>query len=218
MSTITDKTTLIEALNWRYATKRFDADKKVSDADIETLKQAVSLTASSFGLQHYRLLVIDNDDLKTKLRAASYNQPQLTEASHIFILASKTDISPEYIEDFIQRTASTRGIAYDDIKGYGDYIKGSVGGMDAATVRGWNVRQAYIALGTLLAAAAELRIDSCPMEGFENAKFDEILGLDKLGLTASVIAPVGYRSAEDQTSGAAKVRLPLSDFVVEPAL
>lgn len=218
MSTITDKTTLIEALNWRYATKRFDVDKKVSDADIETLKQAVSLTASSFGLQHYRLLVIDNDDLKAKLRAASYNQPQLTEASHIFVLASKTDISPEYIEDFIQRTASTRGIAYDDIKGYGDYIKGSVGGMDAETVRGWNVRQAYIALGTLLAAAAELRIDSCPMEGFENGKFDEILGLDKLGLTASVIAPVGYRSAEDQTSGAAKVRLPLSDFVVEPAL
>lgn len=217
MSTITTTTSLIDALNWRYATKRFDAERKVKNEDIETLKQAVNLTASSYGLQHYRLLVIDNAELKAKLREASYNQPQLTEASHIFVLANKTEMSPEYIEDFICRTADTRSIAYDDIKGYGDYIKGSVAAMDAETVRGWNVRQAYIALGTLLATAADLRIDTCPMEGFDNAKYDEILGLTEQGLASAVVAPVGYRSTEDHTLGAAKVRLPLDEFVVDPA-
>ena len=216
MNTTTETTTLLESLKWRYATKRFDATKSVAGEGIEVLKQAVNLTASSFGLQHYRLLVIDNAELKAKLREASYNQPQLTEASHIFVLASKTDMSPEYIDDFISRTAAARGIALDDIKGYGEYIKGSVAGMDAETVKGWNQRQAYIALGTLLAAAAELRIDTCPMEGFENAKYDEILGLTKQGLTATVVATVGYRSAEDPTLGAAKVRLPLEEMVIEP--
>lgn len=210
------KTSLLEALQWRYATKRFDADKVVAAEDLDVLKQAVNLTATSFGLQHFRLLVIEDAELKTRLRAASYDQPQLTEASHIFVLAAKTDMSPEYVDDFIQRTAAARGLSPADLEGYGAYIKGTLASKEASFIQEWNQRQAYIALGTLLATAAELRVDSCPMEGFEVEKYDEILGLTQRGLTATVVAPVGYRSAEDQTAGAAKVRLPLAEMVIEP--
>lgn len=207
--------TIIDALQWRYATKRFEEGKSVSGADIETLKQAVNLTATSFGLQPFRLLVIDDAGLKEKLREVSYNQPQLTESSHVFVFAAKKDMSPEYIEDFIRLMASERGVPYDKLEGYADYIKGSVAGKDPEFIENWNKRQAYIGLGTLLAAAGELKIDTCPMEGFEAAKYDDILGLTERGLTATVIAPVGYRSAEDQTADAVKVRLPLEEFVIE---
>lgn len=208
---------LIKSLEWRYATKRFNTEKKVSDADIETLKNAASLTASSFGLQPYRLLVISNDELQEQLKAGAYNQPQLTEASHVFVLASKTEMAPEYVDNFIKMVADKRGIKLEDIQGYGDYIKGSLAPKDEAFIQDWNRRQAYIALGTLMAAAAELRIDSCPMEGFQPAVFDELLGLKQQGLTAAVILPVGYRSEEDQTQHYAKVRLPQDEFVVEPS-
>lgn len=217
MSTTIAPTAIVDALQWRYATKRFDVSRQVDAEDIETLKQAVNLSASSFGLQPYRLLVIEDAALKAQLREAAFNQPQLTEASHVFVLASKTKMRPEYIDDFIRRTAETRGIDLENLEGYGTYIKGAVAGKDAGAVAEWNSRQAYIGLGTLLATAAELRVDACPMEGFEASKFDDILGLTERGLTATVIAPVGYRSTEDQTNGAAKVRLPLEDFVVAPA-
>lgn len=207
---------LIKSLEWRYATKRFNPEKKVSDADIETLKQAANLTASSYGLQPYRLLVINNDELQEQLKTGAYNQPQLTEASHVFVLASKTDMTPEYVDGFIKMLADQRGISVDDVQGYADYIKGSIAPKDEEFIKDWNRRQAYIVLGTLLAAAAELRIDACPMEGFQSAVFDEMLGLGELGLTAAVILPVGYRSEEDETRNYAKVRLPLDEFVVEP--
>lgn len=205
-------TNLIESLNWRYATKRFDASKKVSTDDLTTLKTAVNLTATSYGLQPFRVLVSDDAELKAKLREASYNQPQLTESSHVFVFASKLDMTPEYIENFIRLVAKTRNVPYDKLSGYGDYIKGSVAAQDADAVKAWNRNQAYIALGTLLATAAELRIDACPMEGFDAAQYNDILGLPEKGLTAAVVATIGYRSDEDHTSGAAKVRLPLGEM------
>lgn len=210
---------IIDALNWRYATKRFQNGKTVSDADLGTLKQAINLTATSFGLQPFRILVISDPELKKQLRAASYDQPQLEESSHVFVFATKTDMSMEYIEDFIKMLAEGRAMQYEDLEGYAQYIKGSIAGMDAEFIKSWNKRQAYIALGSLLAAAGELRVDACPMEGFEPAKYDEILGLGKQGLTAAVIAPVGYRDADnDNTADAAKVRLPLDEMFIEPNL
>lgn len=205
---------IIDALEWRYATKRFDENKKVSDADIETLKKAVNLAATSYGLQPFRVLLISDPAVKEQLRAASYNQPQLTESSHVFVFASMLEVTPEYVDGFIKLLADTRGIPFDAVKGYADYIKGSLATKDADFVKDWTRRQAYIALGTLLATAGELHVDACPMEGFEGAKYDEILGLTEKGLTACVVAPVGYRSAEDQTQHAAKVRLPLDEFFI----
>ncbi len=202
----------IDSLKWRYATKSFDTDKKVSAEDIRTLKESINLTATSFGLQPFRVMVIDDPALKTKLRAASWDQPQLEESSHVFVFASKLDMTAEYIDDFVRRTAATRELSYEALSGYGDFMKNSIAGKDPEFIQDWNRRQAYIALGTLLAAAAELRIDACPMEGFDPAQYDELLGLKEKGLTAAVIAPVGYRSAEDPTQHAAKVRLPLEEI------
>ena len=203
---------LINALNWRYATKKFDTSKTVSDADLSTLKQAVNLTATSFGLQPFRVLIVSDQETKDKLRAAAYDQGQVSDASHIFVFAAKLDVTPEYVDDFIKLTAETRDIPLESVQGYGEYIKGSIAGKDETFILNWNKRQAYIALGSLLAAAGELRVDSCPMEGFDLTKFDEILGLKEKGLTATVIAPVGYRHAEDHAAQYAKVRLPLADM------
>lgn len=203
---------LIDALNWRYATKKFDNSKSVSDADLSTLKQAVNLTATSFGLQPFRVLIVTDQATKDKLRAAAYDQGQVSDASHIFVFAAKLDVTPEYVDDFIKLTAETRDIPLESVEGYGEYIKGSIASKDQTFIQNWNKRQAYIALGSLLAAAGELQVDSCPMEGFDAAKFDEILGLKEKGLTATVIAPIGYRHADDHAAQYAKVRLPLSDM------
>ncbi|MEM9525982.1 MAG: NAD(P)H-dependent oxidoreductase [Bacteroidota bacterium] len=203
---------ILDALKWRYATKKFDSSRRVSEEDITTLKQAVNLTATSYGLQPFRVVLVSDEATKEKLREAAFGQPQLTTASHVFVFASKLEVSPEYVDAFIHRLAEGRGLALEAIQGYGDYIKGSLTTKDADFIKDWTRRQAYIALGSLLATAGELRVDSCPMEGFDPAKVDEILGLTEQGLTASVIAPVGYRSAEDQTQHAAKVRLPLAEL------
>jgi len=203
---------IINALEWRYATKKFDDSKTVSEADIQTLKEAINLAATSYGLQPFRVAVITDSAVKEKLREAAHGQPQLTTSSHVFVFAAKTDVSPTYVDDFIKRLAETRGIPVDAVKGYGDYIKGSIADKSTEFYTTWNTRQAYIALGNLLATAGELKVDACPMEGFDNAKVDEILGLKEKGLTSVVLAPVGYRSEEDQTQHAAKVRLPLEEL------
>ena len=205
---------LLNALRWRYATKRFDPTKKVREDDLRQLTQAVNLSASSFGLQHYRLVVVGDDAVKKELRAASYDQAQLTESSHVFVLAAMTEVSADYVDDYMQRMADTRGLPVEQVQGFGEYIKGSLKDKSPDFIDNWNKRQAYTGLGTLLAAAAELRIDSCPMEGFEPAKYDQILGLTERGLTATVICPVGYRSPEDATQHHQKVRLPLEEMVV----
>jgi nitroreductase/dihydropteridine reductase len=210
----TSMSTIISALEWRYATKQFDPERTASNTDIETIKKAINLTATSFGLQPFRVMVITDQATKEKLRAAAYNQAQLSTASHIFVLAAKQDMSPEYIDAFMNMLAEQRGIPFESVKGYADYIKGSVAGQDADSIRDWNRRQAYIALGTLLATAGELKIDTSPMEGFDAAQFDEILGLKAKGLSAAVIVPLGYRLKEDQTQHYAKVRFPLEEMFV----
>lgn len=207
--------TIISALEWRYATKQFDPARTASDADIETLKKAVNLAATSYGLQPFRVVVVTDQATKEKLRAAAYNQEQLSTASHIFVFAAKQDMSPEYIDAFIDMLAKQRGVPFESVKGYADYIKGSVAGQNADYVKDWNRRQAYIALGTLLATAGELKIDTCPMEGFDAAQFDDILGLKAQGLSTSVIVPVGYRLKEDKTQHYAKVRFPLEEMFIK---
>ncbi|WP_020570695.1 NAD(P)H-dependent oxidoreductase [Neolewinella persica] len=205
-------TPIIDGLKWRYATKRFDAAKKVSDADLQTLQQAVNLTATSYGLQTFRVALISDPNVKEQLQVASYNQPQLTESSHVFVFANMLDVSDEYVDGFIRLLAETRGIPVDAVQGYADYIKGSLKGKEPAFIQDWTRRQAYIALGTLLATAGELKIDTCPMEGFDAEQVNNILGLPEQGLNACVIATVGYRSEEDKTQHAAKVRLPLEEL------
>ena len=205
---------LLDDLRWRYATKRFDEDRKVSDEDLRKLEEAVNLTATSFGLQPFRLLVISDPEVKEKLRTASYNQPQLTECSHVFVFCSMTTMPPEQIDRYVDRIAEVRDVPREQLNDYANYMKGSVAGKSVESIKAWNQRQAYLGLGTLLAAAAQLRIDSCPMEGIDAGEYDRILGLTDKGLTATVIAPVGYRSEDDATQHYAKVRVPLEEMVL----
>jgi len=204
--------TLIDSLKWRYATKKFDPNKKVSDADLATIKEAIQLTATSYGLQLYKVLVIEDAETREKLKPAAWGQGQITDASQLFVFCAYTSVTPEMIDEYLQLKSDTQGMKVEDLKGYGDFMKGALGKLSPEMQQAWNAKQVYIALGNLLAACGELKVDACPMEGFDPAQFDEILGLKEKGLTASVLATVGYRSDEDKTKDAPKVRKSQEDL------
>lgn len=196
----------LKSLDWRYATKKFNASKKLSDNQLELLLTAVQLAPSSYGLQPYKILVITNPEIKQQLKAAAYGQTQLTDASHIFVFARIKNFTTEHVDDFVANIVSTRGIESDTIQGYIDVMKGTVNSRTEEELANWNARQAYIALGFLLETAAQNEIDTCPMEGFDAAKFDAILSLEDKNLTSVVIATVGFRAEEDSYQHYQKVR------------
>ncbi len=198
--------TLLDNLKWRYATKKFDATKKISAADLNTLKEAVRLAASSYGLQPYKVIIVENPEIREKLKAAAYGQTQITDASQLFIFANDLNAGPESVAAYIKNISETRGVPAEALGGFADMMNGVISNLSQEAKNIWTAKQTYIALGTLLAAAAELKIDATPMEGFNPAAFNEILGFDKLGLNASVIATVGYRHDEDDTQHYKKVR------------
>jgi nitroreductase len=204
----------LEALNWRYATKKFDADRTLSEDQVEQLLEAVRLSASSYGLQPYKVLLVRDPEVRARLQPACWNQPQVTQASHLLVLASPTDFGGELIDTYLDEVAGSRGIPREGLSGYGDFMKSKLLGLSAREKSEWAARQAYIALGNLLAAAAFLQIDTCPMEGFVPQQVDEILGLPEKGLTATLIIPVGYRSGEDATQHARKVRRPAAEMII----
>ncbi|MCL6275257.1 NAD(P)H-dependent oxidoreductase [Muricauda sp. 2012CJ35-5] len=191
---------------WRYATKKFDANKRVSDTDLELLLEATRLSASSYGLQPYHVFVITDPEIKAKLRPVSWNQSQITDASHIIVFANITDFGEELLDGYMKNVSDTRNIPEESLKGYGDFMKSKLLNLSEETKNIWTIKQVYIALGNMMQAAAELEIDTCPMEGFESEAYNEILGLDEKDLNASVVLAVGYRSDEDETQHYAKVR------------
>jgi nitroreductase len=195
-----------ENAKWRYATKKFDTTKKVSAEDLATLKEAIQLSASSFGLQLYKVIVVENPALRAQLQPASWGQTQIVDASHLFVFANQTTVENVDVDNYINNVAATRNLPVEALTGYGDYMKGAIGNMPEEVKPIWTAKQTYIALSNLLNAAAELKIDVTPMEGFVPAQYNEILGLDKLNLNASLVAAVGYRHAEDDTQHYAKVR------------
>lgn len=197
---------VIEHRTWRYATKKFDATKKVSDEDLETLLEATRLSASSYGLQPYHVFVVTDQQVKEQLKPASWGQSQITDASHIIVFANATDFGEELVDDFLENVSETRKIPVENLKGYSDFMKSKLLELPLETKSDWTTRQAYIAFSNMMQAAAELKIDTCPMEGFEADKYNEILGLDKKNLNAAVVLAVGYRSQEDNTQHLPKVR------------
>lgn len=192
--------------NWRYATKKFDATKKISNEDLDTLKEAIRLSASSYGLQPYKVFIVENPELRAKLQPAAWGQTQIVDASHLFIFANDTNIGDEAIDDFLNNISETRETPLESLTGYGDFMKSKISTLEPGKKTTWTSKQTYLALGNLLNAAAELKIDATPMEGFVPEQVNEILGLDKLNLNASIIAPVGYRHEEDSTQFYKKVR------------
>ena len=196
---------LIEQLNKRYATKKFDASKKLSANDLSTLLEAIRLSASSYGLQAYNVLVVENAEIRKRLRQAAWDQPQITDASQLLVFAFDANFDEKTVDRFIDLIAKTRNINASSLSGYGEMMKGSLK-RPKEELQAWLARQVYIALGFGLVAAAELNFDACPMEGFDSGQFDEILGLKENGLKSVVIMAVGYRSSEDGYQHLAKVR------------
>ena len=201
--------------NWRYATKKFDASKKIQTSELDFLKEAIRLSVSSYGLQPYQVLIIENPILKSEIKKAAFNQNQITEASHLFIFANYINFTEEYIDSYIQNVANTRNIELANVAGYGNFIKRTLLTQSHEQLQIWAAKQTYIALTNLVNAAAEIKIDVTPMEGFIPEQVDEILNLENKNLTSVLIAPVGYRSSEDETQFLNKVRKPNNELFIE---
>ncbi|SHH00470.1 NAD(P)H-dependent oxidoreductase [Flagellimonas flava] len=197
---------ILDNRTWRYATKKFDDTKKITDQDLDLLLEATRLSASSYGLQPYHVFVITDSEIREKLKPVSWGQSQITDASHLIVFANATDFGEELLDGYVQNVSQTRNIPEESLKGYGDFMKSKLLNLPADVKNNWAMKQVYIALGNAMQAAAELKIDTCPMEGFEAEAYNEILGLDEKDLNASVVLAVGYRSEEDETQHYAKVR------------
>ena len=197
---------IIESLNWRYAVKKYDNTKRISDDDLETIKASLRLTATSFGLQPLKFLIVENPEIREKLKAASWGQTQITDASHIIVLCSYRDVSHTHVDDYMLDVSTTRNIPLEATQAFGDYVKGAISQFSPEQKAIWTSKQTYIALGQALHTCAMLRIDSTPMEGFDPSAYDEILGLSANNLHASLVLAVGYRHEEDKNQHQAKVR------------
>lgn len=208
-------TNIIESLNWRYATKAYDASKKLTQEQINNLLEVINLSPSSYGLQPYKVIHVKNPEIREKLKAASWGQPQITDASELLVFTVPTNLNDSHVDKFINHVAEVRGTQAEQLKGYADMIKGSINSHDDAGKVSWAAKQAYIALGFLLEAAAIEKIDATPMEGFDSAQYNEILGLGAENLTSVVVATLGYRSETDEYINLKKVRKDIKDLVIE---
>lgn len=205
MNTITPAE-LHTSLNWRYATKSFDAAKKIETETLDALLESLRLTPSSFGLQPWKFIVVENTELRDQLRQQSWNQPQVTDASHLIVLAAKESISHADIEEWINCLAITQQTPLDQLAPLQGMIMQFTGAMSVEEMRQWNTRQVYIALGQLMTSAAVLGVDSCPLEGISAPAYDRILGLEHSGYATRVACALGYRSEHDKYATAPKAR------------
>lgn len=203
-----------QALNWRYATKKFDTSKKLSTEQLNLLIEAARMAPTSYGLQPFRLLVIEDQGVREQLKAASWNQEQITSASQLLVFAATKDLSEKDVIDYINLIATERGVEVANLEGFKGMMMGTVNALSLEQKLEWVKKQAYIALGFVMLTAAEQEIDTCPMEGFSVEEYDKILGLSEKGLTTAVVLPVGFRSSDDEQASYKKVRLAKDKFVV----
>jgi nitroreductase len=205
---------LLSSLTWRYATKQFDKTRPIPDEVWQALLQSLVLTPSSYGLQPWKFLIVDDPALRSQLRPVSWNQSQVEDCAHHVVFLGRTTMTEHDVDRLILGTAAARGVPADTLAGYrGMIIKDIVSGPRSQWVAEWAARQVYIALGQFMLACAELGVDACPMEGLDPKAYDRILGLEGTGYQTLVACPVGYRAASDKYATAAKVRFPLTEVV-----
>jgi len=197
---------IIDSSRWRYAVKKFDNTKVVSEDKVNLIKEAFNLTATSYGLQPVTLLVISNQDIKNELVAHSWNQKQVADASHLLVYCVPKDYAVEEVANYFNRVKQIRNTPDEVIKPFQEFLTGEVKKMNQDEIYLWNKNQAYLALGNILTVCSLEQIDSCPMEGFVPEKYDEVLGLDKENLTSVVVLPIGYRAEDDFMKDLKKVR------------
>lgn len=205
---------LLDALRWRYATKAFDPSRRIPSDTWQTLESALVLTASSYGLQPWKFLVITDPALRAQLRPHSWNQSQITDCSHLVVLLKKREILAADADRLIQATATARGIDTSVLEAYRQMIQVDlIDGPRSQAIGQWSANQVYIALGNLLTSAALLQVDTCAIEGFSPAEYDRILKLEDSEYQSCVVCACGYRSAEDKYASLAKVRYSASDLI-----
>ena len=206
----------IEALSWRYAPRQFDTAKKLTEDQVAIVVESLRLAPSSFGLQPWHFFIISNPEIRAKLREAGYGQPQITDASHLVVITVPTNLDDSSVDRYVASIAAARPmLPAGSLDGMSAMLKGKLAGLSHDARIEWATRQAYIALGTMVASLANESIDTGPMEGFDPGQFDEILGLKEKSLKTVVIAGVGFRSADDVTASMPKVRLSREEVVTE---
>jgi len=202
---------LIKNLQWRYAVKKY-TDELVSEEKIDRIIEAINLSASSCGIQPYRLIVVTNPEIRQKLAEGSFNR-QISDSSHLLVFAGFNSISSEYIADYVAMMEEQRALEVGTLNPLKDAVTSFFATQTPGQQAIWSAKQAYIGLGTALIAAAELRVDATPMEGFDPELFNKVLGLSEKNLHASVIISLGYRdAANDYLASMPKVRLPINEF------
>lgn len=206
--------TLLDRLNWRYATKKFDPARTIAAADWAALEQALILTPTSYGMQPYKFVVLTDPALRAQLVPASWGQTQPVDCSHYVIFAARARNTEVDVDRYLARMAEVRGMPAAALDGFKKILMGDVvHGARGQVALEWAARQAYIALGNFMTAAALVGVDTCPMEGFEPPKYDEILGLPAQGFHAVVACAAGYRAADDKYASLPKVRFPASELI-----
>ncbi len=206
---------IIEALEWRYATKKFDSEAIIPEATIEQLKQAFNLTATSYGLQPVKMLLIRNKTTLSELVPLSMNQSQVGQASHLCVFCVDMSIDEASIRDYFERIKSIRQTPDAVLSSFRDSIISSFDKKSEADLFNWGVKQAYLALGNMLTVCATQGIDACPMEGFDPEQYDRFFNLKEKGLRSALIMPIGYRAEDDMFRTMKKVRKPLNESVIE---
>lgn len=206
---------IIKQLNWRYATKKFDAKHILSITQLQTLKEAFNLTALSYGLQTLRLVIIENKEKREALLEHSFDQRQVVDSSHLLILCIQNKIDENDVNAHFKNIVDIRNTPKDILAPFKDQMTNTIKDMPVKTKNSWTKNQAYIALGNLMTVCAIEEIDSCPMEGFNPEKFDEILKLKERGLNSVLLLPVGKRAIDDVFADFKKVRKSLTDTIIE---
>lgn len=204
---------LLGQLRWRYAVKKFDPARTLATGDWQTLEDSLVLSPSSFGIQPWKFWVVTDPEVKARLPAASWGQSQPADASHTVVFAVRKELGEADLDRYLKRIEEVRGTPFDKQAGFKNVMLGYMRSLTPEQVKEWSIRQVYIALGNLMTAAAVLGIDTCPMEGIDRAKYDEILGIPAAGYETVCACPVGYRAAEDKYSRVPKVRFQNSDVV-----
>jgi len=205
---------ILDALDWRYAVKKF-SDEKISAAELKQLLNATRLSASSYGLQPYSIIVVESESIREQLLPFSYGQDKIAQSSHLIVFAAQTQIGDATVDRYIDKCVEISNKPLSELANFSNHIKSALAVKTPEQRQEWAHQQAYIALGNLLTCAALMKIDSCPMTGIDAAGYDAVLGLSKKGLTTSVICPIGRRHHEDIHGHSPKVRFDYDEIVLE---
>lgn len=205
---------IIKDLEWRYAVKKFDSSKEIKVSKLERIKKAFILTATSYGLQPIKMVVVKNKDLQEQLVEFSYGQMQVAQASHVLILCIEKKIDADYISGYFKKVKEVRGTSDSVLEPFKNALVSEFTKMDSKQIEQWAINQAYLAMGNLLTICAAEQLDACPMEGFIPESYDELLNLGSKGLSSVLVLPIGYRAEDDMFSGLKKVRRDIENSII----